>query len=147
MLRQVGPAALIGLSNDAPSTSHIPRAAAEAKLALDFAHVAERVTSYASIPFRQILVSQARDYVQGALPAWFEAFARADERARGSLSETLRAYADADMNVLQCAKALGRHPNTIYARMNRIEDVTGLDPQRYHALTEMLLVAEATSSR
>ena len=42
-LKKVGPAALIGMSNDVPSTSHIPCAAAEATLALDFASFAERV--------------------------------------------------------------------------------------------------------
>ena len=51
-LNQIGPAALIGLSNDAPSTSHIRRALNEARLALDFASVSNRVMQYSQIPFR-----------------------------------------------------------------------------------------------
>ena len=144
LLRQIGPAALIGLSNDVPSTSHIPRAASEARLALDFSDVANRVMRYSAIPFRQMLVTQARESVQAALPAWFGSFAEADRKARGALSATLRAYADADMKVLRAAEALGVHPNTIYARMRRIRDVTGLEPLSYHALTEMLLVSDCT---
>lgn len=145
LLRQVGPAALIGLSNDVPSTSHIPRAANEAWLALDFTDVASRVMRYSNIGFRQMLVKHARASVRPALPAWLDAFTERDRRSRGVLSETLRAYADADMNTLRTAKALGIHPNTIYARMRRIRELTGLDPLNYHALTEMLLACDCIS--
>ena len=141
-LKKVGPAALIGMSNDVPSTSHIPRAAVEAKLALDFASFAERVMPYASVSFRQMLISHARNSMQSTLPAWLDDFARADAKARGKLSATLRAYADADMNVLQAAKRLSVHPNTIYARAQRITDITGRNPLSYHALTEMLLATD-----
>ena len=142
LLRQVGPAAVIGLSNDVPSTSHIPRAASEAGLALGFADVANRVLRYSDVPFRKMLVTHARKSVRSALPGWLDAFAAMDRKSRGSLSATLHAYADADMNVLRTAQALGVHPNTIYARMRRIREATGLDPLSYHALTEMLLAAE-----
>lgn len=142
LLRQVGPAALIGLSNDMPSTSHIPRAASEAQLALDFTDVARRVMRYSNIPFRQMVVTHAREAVQCALPTWLDAFTRSDRKSRGTLLATLRAYADANMNVLRTAEALGIHPNTIYARMRRIRELTGLDPLSYRALTEMLLAAD-----
>ena len=142
LLRKVGPAALIGLSNDVPSTSHVPRAAREASLALDFSDVAHRVVRYADIPFRSMLISQARGLVQSALPAWLDSFLPGDAKAHGALSATLRAYADADMNALRAAKLLGIHPNTLYARMQRIRDLTGLEPLHFHVLTEMLLVIE-----
>jgi sugar diacid utilization regulator len=141
-LKKVGPAALIGMSNDVPSTSHIPRAAVEAKLALDFASFAERVMPYASVSLRQLLISHGRNSMQSSLPAWLDDFIRADAKARGKLSATLRAYADADMNVLQAAKLLSVHPNTIYARAQRITDITGRNALSYHTLTEMLLAAD-----
>jgi len=141
-LKKVGPAALIGMSNDVPSTSHIPRAAMEAKLALDFASFAERVMPYASVSLRQLLISHGRNSMQSALPPWLDDFIRADAKARGRLSATLRAYADADMNVLQAAKLLSVHPNTIYARAQRITDITGRNPLSYHSLTEMLLATD-----
>jgi hypothetical protein len=139
-LRKVGPAALIGLSNDAPSTSHIPRALSEARFALEYANVAMRVMRASDIPFQQMLVSKARDGVQNALPAWLDALVNAD--TKGRLAATLRAYADCDMNVLRTAKHLDVHPNTIYARMQKIGDVTGLDALSYHSLTEMLLALD-----
>ena len=145
-LRKVGPAALIGLSNDAPSTSHIPRAMSEARVALDFANVAERVMPFAEIPFQQMLVSKARDEMQSALPVWLDSFSTADAKTKGRLSVTLKAYADCDMNVQRTAKSLEIHPNTIYARMQRIEDITGLNALSYHALTELLLAFECRES-
>jgi hypothetical protein len=141
-LSKVGPAALIGLSNDVPSTSHIPGAAREARLALDFASVSARVMPYARIPFRQMLLSVARDEIQSSLPPWLDVFRTADEKSRGALSATLGAYADASMNVMKAAEALTIHPNTIYARMQKIERLTGRNPLEYHALTELLLIVE-----
>ncbi len=145
-LRTVGPAALIGLSSDAPSTSHIPHALSEAKLALDFSSVADRVMPYSRIPFRDMLVSVARGNIQSALPSWVEDFLNADQKSRGALLTTLRAYADADMNVLKTAKVLAIHPNTIYARMQKIDDITDRNALSYHALTELLLATECASS-
>jgi PucR-like helix-turn-helix protein/diguanylate cyclase with GGDEF domain len=146
-LDQVGPAALIGLSTDAPSTSHIPRALNEARLALDFASVANRVMPYARIPFRQMIIRHARDNIQSALPAWLKDLQRADRRARGSLSKTLHAYANANMNTLQTAKDLSVHPNTIYARMHRIADITGKNALGYNDLTELLLAIESDAGQ
>ena len=142
-LLQVGPAALIGLSNDAPSTSHIRRALNEARLALEFASVSNRVMPYSRIPFRQMIVKHARDNIQSALPAWLEDLQAADRKARGSLSKTLNAYANANMNALQAAKNLSVHPNTIYSRMQRIADLTGKNALGYHDLTELLLAIES----
>ena len=141
-LDQVGPAALIGLSNDAPSTSHVRRAHNEARLALDFASVAHRVMPYAQIPFREMVLRHARDNIQSSLPAWLNRLLAADLKARGALSRTLRAYANADMNALQTAKNLSIHPNTVYSRMQRIAEITGKNALGYHDLTELLLAIE-----
>ena len=76
------------------------------------------------------------------LPAWTGEFFRADDKARGALVATLRAYANANMNALQAAEKLKVHPNTIYSRWQKIADITGLEARSYHALTELLLVAD-----
>jgi hypothetical protein len=141
-LRTVGPAALIGLSTDAPSTSHIPAALSEARIALDFANVADRVMPYAEVPFCDMLVRVGAEQMRAALPTWVEPFLRADKKAKGRLRETLHAYANADMNALKTAKALSVHPNTIYARMQRINDISDRNPLIYRDLTELLLATD-----
>ena len=139
-LRRVGPAALIGLSNDAPSTSHIPRASDEARFALDFASVSNRVARYADISFRQMLITQARMTAPSSQPAWTERLLAADKR--GALAATLRSYADCNMNAQKTALLLGIHPNTIYSRMQKIERITGLNALHFHALSELLLALD-----
>ncbi len=139
-LRQVGPAALIGLSNDAPSTSHIPKAANEARLALDLASVGNRVARYADISLRQMLIMQARGAAASSRPAWAERLVAEDRR--GVLAATLRSYADCNMNAQKTSELLGIHPNTVYSRMQKIERLTGLNALQFHALSELLLALD-----
>jgi sugar diacid utilization regulator len=104
--------------------------------------VAERVVLYSQLPIRRLLLHRAADYVQPALPGWAAGLADADAKSGGDLVKTLRALADADMNVQQAARALDVHANTLYARIKRIRELTGLDCQRFHDLTELLLAAD-----
>jgi PucR C-terminal helix-turn-helix domain len=138
----LGPAVLIGISSDQPSTSFIPKGVQEATVALDFCSVTERVVQFSTLPIRRLLLHRGADYVQSALPIWFVRFKDANAKAHGALVKTLRALADADMNVQRAARELVVHPNTIYARMQRIGELTGLDGQRYHHLTELLLAVD-----
>lgn len=141
-LLTLGPAVLVGLSTDQPSTSFIPRGLHEATVALDFANVAERVVPFAALPIRRLLIHRGAEVVQSALPAWWDALREADAKAAGTLVKTLRGLADADMNVQRAARELHVHANTLYARIERIRDLTGLDAQRYHDLTHLLLAAD-----
>ena len=141
-LLTLGPSVLIGLSTDQPSSAFIPRGVHEATVALDFAGVAERVVSFAALPIRRLLVHRGADYVQAALPTWFARLRDADTKSQGALMKTLRALADADMNVQRAARELGVHANTLHARLQRVSDLTGLFPQRYHDLTHLLLAAD-----
>ncbi|MGB5626982.1 MAG: helix-turn-helix domain-containing protein, partial [Woeseiaceae bacterium] len=141
-LLQLGIGVLIGVSSDVPSTSHIPRALEEATLALEFAGVANRVVQYADIPVRRMMLRLSRESLRAALPAWADALHTADKKMRGALNATLHAYAEANMNVLQAAKLLAVHPNTIYARFNKVQDVTGKNALVYNDLTELLLAMD-----
>ncbi len=140
-LAVVGPAALIGVSNDVPSTSHIPTAHREAKLALEVANVGNRVVQFSDISMQRLLLHMAGDEIRRVLPRWSKAFLQADRKSKGALRSTLRAYADADMNLQRAAIMLKLHPNTVYARLARIEGITGLDARSFHSLTELLIVA------
>ena len=144
-LSLLGNAVIIGISNDQPSTAYIPKAFREASIALDFAGITERVVQFAGLPLRRRLLHGAADSVHSALPTWIAEFVTTDAKLRGALIHTLRGYADADMNILKAARALGVHPNTIYSRMERIKRLTGLDGQQFHDLTELLLAVDCHS--
>lgn len=142
LLLTLGPAVIVGVSADHPSTSFLPKALNEASIALDFASVTERVVHFSDLPIRALLVHRGADYVRSAPPAWAQALIDADAKASGALIQTLRAIAEADMNFQKAARALGKHPNTVYARIDRLKELTGLDGQRYRDLTELLLAAD-----
>jgi hypothetical protein len=144
-LSMLGNAVLVGVSNDVPSTSQIPRAYKEARLALEIADVSRRVVQFSEIPVRELLLHLAGETFHRTLPSWAGSLIEADEKSRGILVETLRAYADSDMNVLRSAEQLAVHPNTIYARLARIKETTGLDARSFHALNELLIVAECNN--
>ena len=142
LLLVLGPAVVVGISTDQPSTSFLPKALHEATIALDFANVTNRVVQFSDLPVRGLLVHRGADHVRSAPPKWAQSLVDADAKASGALVATLRAVADADMNVQQAARLLGRHPNTVYTRIERIRELTGLDGQRYRDLTELLLAAD-----
>lgn len=141
-LHRLGNAVLVGVSNDVPSTSQIPTAHREASLALELADVAHRVVQFSAIPARRFLLHLAGENLHRLSPAWLGGFFAADDKAGGDLVASLRAYAGANMNVLKAAQTLSVHPNTIYARFQRIRDITGLDARSYDALTELLILAD-----
>lgn len=142
MLLQWGPSVIVGVSSDHPSTSAIPRALREASAALDFASVDRRVVLFPALPIRSLLAHAGGEYVRATAPAWSVALFAADAKADGNLLKTLAALADADLNVQEAGRRLGVHANTVYGRVARIRDLTGLDGQRFHDLVEMLLAAD-----
>jgi hypothetical protein len=138
-----GNTVVIGLSNDMSSTSRIPTAYLQALLALRLTGLTRRVVSFAAVPLRQLMIHLAGEELQRLLPAWTSDFYQLDDRLAGAMGATLRAYADADMNVLKAAARLEVHPNTIYARMTRIRETTGLNALGYYALTDLITVVDA----
>ncbi len=141
-LATLGPAVVVGVSADHPSTAFIPRAMTEAALALDLASVGRRVVRFTELALRDLLVHHGAQHLSASPPAWIAPLLIADQKAEGELVATLRALADTDMNVQKAARRLGRHPNTVTLRLQRIRDLTGRDGQRYHELGELLLAAD-----
>jgi sugar diacid utilization regulator len=142
LLLGLGPAVLVGVSTDKPSTSFLPKALQEATIALDFASVTRRVVQFAELPLRSLMLHRGGDYVRSVAPPWISSLVDADAKAKGSLIHTLRALADTDLNVQEAGRRLGVHPNTVYSRIGRIRDLSGLDGQRHHDLIELLLAAD-----
>jgi hypothetical protein len=54
------------------------------------------------------------------------------------LDRTLLAFAAAKLNVKACARDLGVHANTVYHRLNRVRQLSGLDPREFAALSTII---------
>lgn len=141
-LARAGNDVLIGLSPDVEATAHIPVAQRKAALALQLAHAGQRVCAFDQLSLRTLLLNQAGPSLRDLLPPWREPLLQADQRIGGALLRSLRAYADADLNLLKTAARLEAHPNTVYARFERVRTLTGLDPRRFRDLEALLLVLD-----
>ena len=139
-LLKIGPAARVGVSDEVDSTAQIPAAWRQASLAFAAASVGRRVVRFAEVPLQRLLLHFAGEELAQVMPDWAARVHAADRRARGRLSATLRAYAARDMNLLSAARELGVHANTVYARFNRIAELSGRDPRRFDELNELLIV-------
>jgi len=49
---------------------------------------------------------------------------------------------DLPFKLKRAVKSLGVHPNTIYVRLQKIEDLTGLNALEFHPLSELLFGIE-----
>ncbi len=142
-LVKVGTAARAGISSEVTSTSQIPAAYQQAELAFDLSNIGNRVVQFCEIPLQRLLHHFAGDAFIRVLPNWAQSFYTADARAKGRLARTLEAFAGANMNVLKTAQQLRVHPNTVYARFNRIRSLTERDPRVFHHLNELLIIAHS----
>ena len=59
-------------------------------------------------------------------------------------AETLRAYAENDMNAIETAKSIYCHRNTIEYRFAKINEYTGIDPTSFRGLCRLLQYVEVT---
>ena len=58
--------------------------------------------------------------------------------------DTIRAFANADLNVSRAAAQLHVHPNTVRYRLQQIATKTGYDPRTFEGLVDLICVLETT---
>ncbi|MEM9532573.1 MAG: helix-turn-helix domain-containing protein [Pseudomonadota bacterium] len=141
-LTTLGNAVLVGLSPDLHHTARIPNGFRQARIALELAGVDQRVVRFEALSLRQMALKYAADELRPVLPEWVAAFLKRDDESGLVLSDTLKAYADVSMNILKAAAVLSVHPNTVYSRLERIKDASGLEPRSFHQLNELLIACD-----
>ncbi|CAB4819554.1 MAG: hypothetical protein F2763_00320 [Actinobacteria bacterium] len=65
-----------------------------------------------------------------------------DRRQGGVLIETLMQYEAACLSVTETAAAMYVHPNTVYYRLARLSELTGVDVRRFTQLVQLLLAVK-----
>jgi DNA-binding PucR family transcriptional regulator len=126
-----------GISSVCAGIAHVARGYGEAHQALRRAGGDRQVVVLDEIALLDYLADGADETARRLVPVGMERLLREDERQRGALSATLRAYADCDLNVRRAAQSLIVHPNTVHYRLRRVQDLTGRDPRRFAELAEL----------
>ncbi len=127
---------VVGLSSFHADPAELGYAAAEAELVLDVllrhthAAIAEEVgTGTYKLLFR-VLASHPEE-LRGFHEATIAPLVRYDDRYHTELVPTLQAYLESNCSMNATASAIFAHRHTVAYRLDRIRDLTGLDPMRF----------------
>ena len=133
-----GTPALVGISRDATEIAGLPAAFEEAQLAARFAASSRPILHFADIDLPEFLLRRAAPAAFRLIPAWARQFSNLGDGQPKQLLRTIRAFAECSFNVKQTAKRLDVHTNTVYFRLNRIKQITGIDPRTYGGTNRLL---------
>jgi len=141
-LRREGTTLAMGISTVANGVAELPRACLEARTALGSVTDGGGLVALPRLSPFDYLVLRADDTARWLVDARLRAFLD-DDRARGGvLIATVRAFADANLNLRLAAGRLQVHPNTAQYRLRRIEERTGRNPRRIADLLDLLVAIE-----
>jgi sugar diacid utilization regulator len=141
-LRREGTTLAMGISTVADGVADLPRACLEARTALESVGDGGGVVALPRLSPLDYLVLRADDTARWLVDGRLRAFLD-DDRARGGvLTATVRAFADANLNLRLAAARLQVHPNTAQYRLRRIQERTGRNPRRVADLLDLLVAIE-----
>jgi DNA-binding PucR family transcriptional regulator len=136
----------MGIGTVADGVAELPRAYTEARAALEGVTDEGGVAALPRLSPFGYLALRAEDTAGRLVDPRVRAFLDEDRARGGVLTATIRAFADADLNLRVAAERLQIHPNTAHYRLRRIEERTGRSPRRFADLFD-LLVAIALDDR
>lgn len=97
--------------------------------ACEFAGPERGVVYFADIDLVEFLLHRPDAAAFRLLPAWGEQLHAADRKKAGELACTIRMFTECSLNVKVTALRLGLDTNALYFRLNRIKQLTGVDPR------------------
>jgi len=141
-LREDGIPLALGISTVAGNVAELPRAYREARTALESLGDEGGVAALPRLSPFAYLARRADDTARRLVDPTLYAFLAEDRGRGGLLASTIRAFADADLNMRVTAEQLHIHPNTAQYRLRRIQQRTGRNPRRIADLLELLVALE-----
>jgi hypothetical protein len=141
-LQREGTTLAMGISTVANGVAELPRACLEARTALGSVPDGGGLVALPRLSPLDYLVLRADDTARWLVDGRLRAFLD-DDRARGGvLTATVRAFADANLNLRLAAARLQVHPNTAQYRLRRIQQRSGRNPRRIADLLDLLVAIE-----
>ncbi len=137
----------IGVGEPSERPSGLPRSYREAELALRMqaaAAVSDQVSSYAELGvFRMLAALPEQRDVERFVRQWLGALIDYDGRRGTELVNTLSEYLEQGGNHAVTSRRLSVHRNTLKYRMQRIRELSGLDPGQPDVRFNLQLAARA----
>ncbi|NWF25797.1 helix-turn-helix domain-containing protein [Streptomyces sp. PKU-EA00015] len=129
----------MGISTVARGACELPRAYEEARAALDLVPGGGGVAALPRLSPFDYLALRADDLARQLVDPRVRALLEEDRGRGDMLAATIRAFAEADLNLRLAADRLRVHHNTAHYRLRRIEERTGRNPRRIADLLELLV--------
>lgn len=129
----------VGVSTVHVGITEVPAAHREGVLAWRSLDGAPGVLPLSRLGVLDYLTLVADETAARLVPARVRTFVEEDAAHGGAQIETLRVYAECDLNAKIAARELHVHVNTAYYRIDQITERTGRDPRRFRDLQELLL--------
>jgi sugar diacid utilization regulator len=127
-----------GVSGPAAGFPGIANAYREASLSLSHASAATPVVSLNDLPALECALIGADSRVKDMIVAKAGALTSMAPDDLSMTAATVRAFADADLNVARAAAGLHVHPNTLRYRLARIAELTAHDPRTFAGILELV---------
>jgi hypothetical protein len=128
----------VGMSTITEGGAGLPRAYGEARMALDLVGPGGGVTALPLLSTFRYLALRADATAWHLVDPAVRELLDSDRARGGTLIATLRAFADADLNLRLAAQKLKVHHNTAQYRLQRIQERTGRNPRHIADLIELL---------
>lgn len=143
-----GAALAIGSSTVHESLDEAPDAYQEACVALEYVREVGGVLALTRLdPLEYVLMRVGDRTAWRLLPEPVRDFVEEDLGKGGSLSATLLAYVDCDLNIRRAAERLFVHPNTAHYRLSKIEERTGCSVRRFVDLQTLVIAIRLAGAR
>jgi sugar diacid utilization regulator len=126
----------IGVSGTCPRLGDAAQGNADAMDARAVVQHTGGITAFPDIRLLDYLVARADPSAQRLLPEALHGLL-GGFNGRASLLQTLEAYLDSDLSIPATADRLSVHTNTVRYRLDKLEQLTGLDTRRFWDLTEL----------
>ena len=137
------PALGVGLPSSGPA--QVAESYREARAAATAAGPGGRLLlANLSLASRLTLMVASGAVPERLIPERVRAFIEEDRGGHGQLIETLREYAACDLNARRAAAALFVHRNTVLYRLQRVAELSGLDPHSLPDLVDLIAAVRLT---
>jgi PucR C-terminal helix-turn-helix domain/GGDEF-like domain len=122
----------------------VPQAYREAVLSLSYTSPSRPILSLRDLSSLECALIGATATTKAIIASKGDSLRALAEDELTMTIETIRAFADADLNVAGAAQRIHVHPNTIRYRLQHIATKTGHDPRTLAGLVELLCILEIT---
>jgi len=142
---EAGRQVFLGVGLRCQEVGDAPRGLREAEEALEMTRPDRPVIALSQTPVFLHLMGQTHPTIESVVAERMKELTAVDRRLAGELSRTVLAYAKANQNARVAAESLHCHVNTVKNRVRKIKELTGLDPNNFENLVDLVTAQEILS--